>query len=517
MRRKLQALLALSAGAALILYTVLSVNRTYQDETAQKDSITIHWFVALPEYSKTWNPEGNLSDAKILERTGVNLDIQSGSLADLDALIATDELPELITVEANVKERFILENSGMAAALEPLFEEYAPDVMIPESMKDWYRNSDGNWYAIASYYYGPERVNEEYGGYLEVHNNNYVRADLLAQTGISMQRLQTKEGMLSALRAVKDMEYEGQTIIPYTGWWTQSIAEQFGMQVEDENGQLLSAYRQPEWLEALLFGNQLYREGLMSAEQFTESTNQRRAQLESGRVFCCTGYANVKDAKDALKSRDNNASMEYTGHIRGEEGKQPNLKSVASEGWTATLVNADAENMERIIRFIAYMTEDEAILDAAPEIGAETYDIIDGRCVRRADVKQEFLENYEKAASKYYMNLEFFVDWTVIQKYQPKRERAIFESQYEGCQIFDSKALDAAYTIDSSSPMAEIKERIDAYYQNAEVVILTSESEEQCRQRYEETIAVMEEIGLCELEEYERMQYQSAKERMYVE
>lgn len=517
MKRVLQAVLVLLGGVILFLSAHFSSYESVEDkkDTQEIDeTITLHWFVADPEYSRTWNPKEHVSDAKILDKTGVRLEIRSGDLAELDALIATDSLPDLITLDAGAKECYILENSGCVAELEPLFGQYAPDADIPESMKDWYRNGNGGWYAIASYYYGPERVNEEYGGYLVTHNNNYVRTDLLEQTGVTMDELWTKEGLLRALRAAKELTYEGQAVVPYSGWWTKNIAEQFGMQIEDESGQLLSAYRQPEWKEALLFGNQMYREGLLSLDDFTESDNQRRQQVEAGRIFFCTGYANVKDAKEVLKSRDENASMDYVGQIRGDEGKEPNLSSVASGGWTATLVNADTPYMKQVIRFIAYMTSDEGILDAAPEIGADTYEIVDGVCVRKEEVQQEFIENYEKAAEKYYMNLEFFVDWTVVQKYQSKKERRIFNEQYKDSNIYDSKARDAAMTIDSSSPMAETKERIDAYYRAAEIKILTSESEKECLQLYEETIAAMEKMGLTELEAYERAQYQAAKDKL---
>ncbi len=499
-----------------ILYASAS-RQTEQELEVQtgKEPVTITWFVAKSGYTKEWNPEKNVADARILEHTGVNLEIESGDLTDLDALMALDNLPDLITVEADAPERTVLENTGMVASLEPLFEQYAPEVNIPDSMKEWYRNDDGNWYSIASYYYGPERVNEEFGGYIGgVHNNNYVRADLMKQLGASWGDLKTKEGLLKVLREAKGLTYQGEAVIPYSGWYTQNIAEQFGMQVEDEEGNFLSMYRQPEWLEALVFGNQMYREGLMLPEEFTESTNQRLKQVETGKIFFCTGYSNIKDAGSYLYSKDHNAYMEYAGHIRGDAGNEPNLKSVSSGGWTATMIRKDAEHMEQIIKFIDYMTTEEATLDAAPGVGAETYDIVDGERVMRESVMQEFKEDYAAAASKYYPNLEFFVDWTIVQKYQPRSEYTDFLKQYAGCNIYDSKAVDAAVIFNGNHAIAEMKTGIDEYYSKAEVEILTSSSEEECRSKYEETLAEMDRLGLWKLEIFEKEQYQKAKERM---
>ncbi len=503
-------LIVLLAGVLCVLAGV----STKEEQVRREEPVTLTWFVAEEGYTKVWNPQENVADGKILRNTGVNLEIKSGDLTDLDALIATDSLPDLITVEAGTAERLLIENSGLAVPLEPLFEQYAPDVNIPESMKEWYRNEDGNWYAIASYYYGPERVNPQYGGYLGTHNNNYVRSDLLAQTGVPMEDLRTKEGLLTALRAAKTLTYKEQTVIPYAGWWTRNMAEQFGMKVEDEEGNYLSKYRQPEWIEALQFGNQLYREGLMLPEEFTESLSQRRKQVQSGRTFFCTGYSNVQDAKDILYSYDKNAQMVYVGQVRGDAGNMPNLKSVSSGGWTVTMVYAGTQHQKEIAKFLSYMTKEEATLDAAPSIGTETYDIVGDSYVLRDSVRKEFEEDYEQAAEKYYLNLEFFVDWTIVQKYQPPSEREDFRKQYKGCKIYDSKAVDAAVSVSSNNEMQLLKEKIDNYYENAEIDILTSDSLEQCTQKYQETIQQMEKMGLKELEAYEIRQYQAAKQKM---
>lgn len=513
LKKVVQAILVAVMGVFLCMAGKKQAHPLEPDAGAD-EPVTITWFVAEEGYAKTWNPWKNLADAKILRNTGVNLEVKSGDLTDLDALIATDSLPDLITVEAETAERYMLENSGMAEPLEPLFETYAPDVNIPDSMKEWYRNADGNWYSIASYYYGKERVNEEFGGYLGTHNNNYVRTDLLEQTGISMEELKSKEGLLLALRAAKGLTYKNQDVIPYSGWWTQNLAEQFGMKTEDEEGNYLSKYRQPEWLEALQFGNQMYREGLMLPEEFTESLSQRRKQVQSGRIFFCTGYSNVQDAKDILYSNDKHAQMMYVGQVRGDRQNMPNLKSVSSGGWTVTMVHRGAKHKREIAKFISYMTQEEATLDAAPSVGTETYDIVDGHYVIRDSVKQEFEENYQRAAEKYFPNLEFFVDWTIVQKYQPPSEAQAFKEQYRGCSIYDSKAADAAVSVGTDRQMQELKEKIENYYRGAEIQVLTAGSREECTLEYQEAIAHMEKLGLKDLESFERKRYQEAKKKL---
>ncbi len=505
-----------SVLAVILLLLLLSVQCSRRKQTEQKEeAVTITWYVAKEGYSKEWDPKDNLADAKILKNTGINLEITSGDLTQLDALMATDSLPDLITVEVDAPERTVLENTGMVEPLEPLFAQYAKDVNIPDSMKEWYRNEDGNWYSIASYYYGPERVNNKFGGYLGgVHNNNYVRADLMKELGASYEELLHKDTLLEVLKKAKGLTYQGVKVIPYAGWNTLNMAEQFGMKVEDKEGNFLSMYRQPEWLEALEFGNELYQNGLMPAEEFTESMNQRLKQVQTGKIFFCTGYSNVKDASNYLYSRDHNAYMEFAGHIRGDAGNPPNLKSVSSGGWTATMIRKGAKHMDKIIGFIDYMTSEEGTLLAAPGVGADTYDIVDGIRITKESVAKEFEEDYAKAAAKYYPNLEFFVDWTIVQKYQPKEDRQTFLEQYQDCQVYDSKAVDAAIVIDGNRAMSTMKQQIDEYYARAEVEILTAKSKEECDKKYEDTIRQMDELGLEKLERFEKEQYQQAKKKL---
>ena len=129
-----------SVLAVMLLLLLLSVQCSRRKQTEQKEeAVTITWYVAKEGYSKEWDPKDNLADAKILKNTGINLEITSGDLTQLDALMATDSLPDLITVEVDAPERTVLENTGMVEPLEPLFAQYAKDVNIPDSMKEWYR------------------------------------------------------------------------------------------------------------------------------------------------------------------------------------------------------------------------------------------------------------------------------------------------------------------------------------------------------------------------------------------
>ena len=135
---------------------------------------TITWFMAYDWYGKKFDEVNNLFDKKLYEETGVKIDIQTGDTDKLNMLIKTGKLPDIITLDANSTQRKLLEDNKMVQPLGPLMEQYAPDLLVPQSMIDWYTAKDGNWYSIASYYYGDDNIADNQG-YYETHNQYYVR------------------------------------------------------------------------------------------------------------------------------------------------------------------------------------------------------------------------------------------------------------------------------------------------------------------------------------------------------
>ncbi len=104
-------------------------------------------------------------------------------------------------------------------------------ISVPQSMIDWYRNKDGHWYSIASFYYGEDNVRDN-NGYFETHNQNFVRDDILKQIGMTYDELRTKDGFLKALRAVKEqgITYNDVKVTPYAALFNDKAAEQMAEQ-----------------------------------------------------------------------------------------------------------------------------------------------------------------------------------------------------------------------------------------------------------------------------------------------
>ncbi|MDR1176325.1 MAG: hypothetical protein LBK83_12755 [Treponema sp.] len=485
-----------------------------------KTPYTATWFVSFDWYSKVFNPQVNLWDKALVDNSGISIEFSVGNYEKLNMLIATNALPDIVTMDAVASQRNLLEDGGVLLDLEDLAAKYAPDLNIPRSMKDWYRAGDGKWYSIANFYYGPERTNPAYGGYYATHQLNYARQDILDQIGMKLSDLETKAGFLNALRVVRDkkIQYNGRTVIPYIGGIPEYLAPQFGATLEDASGNLVNIRRIPEFLEALLFLNTCYNENLITDEQFTENSTQRDTRVAAGYFFAYTGWTVVENPRKALYSADPNAKIFYAGVMKGDAGKPPILEGVNCGGWTTTSITKNARNPAKCIQLMAYLSTEKDTLDA--RYGYNGYDIRNGKAYQKKSIADELAANYDAAMAKYMSDVGWLQDWNIIQKYTPRDLNDLYydidhydqerDSRYP---IYDNKAFVFVNPPDGTD-LAVTKVKIDDYWTQAIPRIVMAANANECRRLYNEAIAQAESLGWKELEAYQNAEFKKNKTKL---
>jgi putative aldouronate transport system substrate-binding protein len=485
-----------------------------------KTPYTVTWFVSFDWYGKVFNPQVNLWDKALVDNSGISIEFSAGNYEKLNMLIATNALPDVVTMDAVASQRNLLEDGGVLLDLEDLAAKYAPDLYIPQSMKDWYRAGDGKWYSIANFYYGPERTNPAYGGYYATHQLNYARQDILDQIGMKLSDLETKAGFLSALRAVRDkkIQYNGRTVIPYVGGTPEYLAPQFGATLEDANGNLVNIRRTPEFLEALLFLNTCYNEKLITDEQFTENSTQRDTRVAAGYFFAYTGWTAVEHPRKSLYSADPNAKIFYAGVMKGDSGNQPILEGVNCGGWTTTSITKNARNSAKCIQLLAYLSTEKDTLDS--RYGYNGYDIRNGKAYQKKSVADELTANYDAATAKYMSDVGWLQDWNIIQKYKPRDLNDLYydidhydQERDTRYPIYDNKAFVFVNPPDGTD-LAVIKVKIDDYWTQAVPRIIMAANANECRRLYNEAIAQAESLGWKELEAYQNTEFKKNKVKL---
>lgn len=483
---------------------------------------TIKWFVAYDWYGKKFNPEVNLTDKWIYEETGIKIEFQTGDIDKLNVLIKTNQLPDIITVQASSTERKLLENNGMVLPLNELSKKYAPELYAPQSEKEWYTAKDGNWYSICNFYYGNDNIADN-NGYFETHNQNFVRDDIMKQIGASYDDLRTKEGFLNTLRKVKeaDIIYNGNKVVPYMGLMTdylaEQIAEQFGSSQEDKDGKFQSIYRTPEFLESVLFLNQMYREGLMTDETFTMSPDQIKQKSAAGQFFATTRWTNVSSTRASLYAADPNAKYLYAGLIKGDNHDSVAVPAKSNGGWTATLINKNTSKPDRAIQLLAFLSQEEAIYNAI--YGMDGYTIEDGKVVRNPERVKLEAENPTEYNATYGDGIGWLTDYTFIQGTFNLDEEKVWGEDITArtrdpqVLIYDDKCF-TDVAPEGGSEEAAILARINEYKTQALGRVITASSAEKCESLYKEALAEMDKLGLKQLEEYQNTLFQENKAKL---
>ena len=128
------------------------------DETKQ-EAVTLDWYINYSWFVTKWG--GNLVSDTITDETGVSINFitpMGNEEEKLNSLIASDTLPDLITLgwwEPQVSEMIA---SDMVYALNELADEYDPLFykVSDEAVVNWYTQPDGNIYCYPNSCYTPK-------------------------------------------------------------------------------------------------------------------------------------------------------------------------------------------------------------------------------------------------------------------------------------------------------------------------------------------------------------------------
>ncbi|MDQ8739026.1 extracellular solute-binding protein [Paenibacillus sp. LHD-38] len=482
-----------------------------------KSPITLTWFVDQQWYSHEWDTQNVLFDKLVTEQTGITINFVSGNAEKLSALIASGDIPDIVTVDKAIPQRKLLERSGLVLPLDELIAKHDPTFELPQSIQDWYRNEDGHFYGLPNYFKAPEKMQE--GDFIPTHVTLRARQDIMDQLGIKEEAFNTKEGTLEALRKVRDanIEYNGFKVIP-SYFDSYQLIQMFGAKREDAQGNYVDTTREPQALEAYKFLNQLYREGLMPQDSQTLNKNQIEEKVNAGAVFAYTNWV-IKWA--GLFSNDSNATFAPVGPIKGDSDQPFYLDPSAVSGWTLTMVGKSTKHPERIVKLLKYLSEDEMSLNAwwGPRSEAWEYDG-NGKVKFTEQRNQDFAKDFN-AAKKKYSGPEWLVTWTPIQRTYPEPQTT--HEQLENAT--EAKFSQYSYyslpfegvAVDGGTAEAGIETKINDYRTQMRAAMILAKSEVEVEKLFNEMIAQEEKLGYTRLYEVYNSKFQEAKKKLGIE
>lgn len=500
--------------------------------------VTLDWFIDQSWFTTTWDAENTLVFKTITEKTGVkvNWSVPPGDANEkLNVMLASDDLPDMMTISLGMPQIKQLEKNGKLYPLMELVDTHAPTFkqIIPDSMVKWFTAEDGNWYGFPNFFDAPEKII----GTATIAQNAgmIVRKDLMEQLGIKAEDLNTQEGILAALKKVKEakLKYKDASVVPLLlpeagdirdGFFLYDVVfpGYFGIPYEDTEGNLVDIRKDPKYLEALKFINACYREGLISKDNFTIQSQQYDEKLTKGAAFLAIGnMGGFKDPMKNLYTADNKAEYIPCGPIRAKDGANATLIGSGANGWTVTMVTKNSQKADRAIRFMEFMYGDEGNLLGHWGVEGVTYEkTADGYFKYTEKYEKEKAENTDKANADYGLeNLYWVHNWQlVVSKMARATEGAalVEQNMWEyapASMIYDGRAY-SALDLEANTPAAIKQSDIKNYLIKTLPKVILAASEADCEKAYNDMMQKVYEMGQEEVNKARNEKFQANKKKL---
>ncbi len=362
------------------------------------EEITLDWYINYSWFATPWGE--NVVSQTITEETGVTVNFitpMGNEEEKLNALIASEKLPDLITLgywEPQIDEMI---QKDMVYALNELADEY--DTYFYEVTDDavvsWYTQEDGNIYEYPNSATSPQDLEES--DLIGSNQTFLVRKDIYEAIG--SPDMTTPEGFANAVRKAAELypEVSGKELIPVGAHTFDNRGNvsfdkylmNFLAIPWEKDGQLYDRYTDPEYITWLKMFRQLGEEGLLANDIFVDTRTQMEEKLSEGRYFCMIyQYTDMLSQQRILYENDPNSIYIAVEGPRNSNGDDPTLTVNSVNGWTVTMISKNCKNPERAIAFMDYLMSEHGQKRIYLGVEGITYDMVDGEAVLRKEVKE---------------------------------------------------------------------------------------------------------------------------------
>lgn len=262
----------------------------------EKQITSLDWYINFSWYSTTWGE--NMVSRAITEETGVTVNFvapKGSEKEKLNAMMASDTLPDLVTLGWWEEEYQEMIEQGKVYALNELADQYCPEFYdaVNETTAEWYTRKDGNLYAYPNSSYTPEDVEQCKNAY---SNQCFlVRKDIYEALGCP--DMTTPEGFTEAVRQAAEQfpDVDGQPLIPIgADEFSENGCNSFDIYLMsflavpyEKDGHYYDRYTDPDYLEWLKVFRQLRQEGYLKNDIFIDKRSQLEDKISNGRYFAC--------------------------------------------------------------------------------------------------------------------------------------------------------------------------------------------------------------------------------------
>ncbi len=469
---------------------IQSMDVTPAWEIHAEDQVTLDWYINFSWFTTTWG--GNLVSDMITKETGVDVDFitPAGNESEkLNSLMASDTLPDVITLDWSDPQVGEMIDKGMVYALDELAATYDPywyQVADPSTV-DWFTKKDGHIYAYPNSSYSPKDLEEHDN--IASNQTFLVRKDIYEAIG--SPDMTTPEGFQNAVRKAAKMYpvIDGEPMIPvglteFTSEGNTSLDDylpNFLAIPYEKNGVYYDRSVDPELVRWLKAFRELGEEGYLAEDIFIDKRAQMEEKIVNGRYFCMLFQrTDLATQEKILYHEQPDQIYIAVDGPKNSAGDDYRLPGTGINGWTVTLISKNCERPDRALELFSYMMSRHGQEMIWLGVEGETWDYQDGVETLHTDVKEllntdrvRFDEQYGADAA-YWMLMDnvMALDW-----YQTLPEPLGQMEMWTYPYVTDISVYET--TLPTGTDAAKIQAKIDAEWGRLLPQLLLTDTEEE--------------------------------------
>lgn len=493
------------------------------------EKVTLSWYINYSWFPATWG--GNLVSDTVTELTGVDIEfvVPAGNESEkLNSMIASDTLPDILTIGAGTSQIEDMIEAGMIYALNELADEYDAYfwTVVNEERAGWYTKEDGNFYGYPNISTSPSDIEANEGAFISTQTF-LVRKDMYEAIG--SPDMTTPEGFIKAIKDAAEMfpEVNGRPIIPFgtheftsTGNYAfESYLQNFLAIPYEQDGVAYDRLTDPEYVEWLKVFRSLGAEGYLSDDIFIDTRTQMDEKIAQGRYFCMLYQrSDITDPQKALYANDPDSIYLAIDGPKNSAGDDPTLSGPSITGWTLTMISKNCEHPDRAIELLSYLMSEEGQLMMYMGVEGVTYDMVDSEAVMKEEIID--LANNDNAAytTEYGgMNTYWMMADTVMQIPWVPATVAPMDQVEDWTRPYVSSMAQYNYILPSDSDEANILLKVNNEWSSTLPKLLLASTEEEFDELFNKFLDKREAYGYDKvLEEYTR-QLKENKRKLGIE
>lgn len=387
---------------ALASVTACGSSDPVETETSDVSTpITISFFGS--DANPTWNSMQDEVGKEITKATNVTInaeyDVSGGGTQKIALMTASGTYPDMIFPKGSISK---LVEAGALIDLTDLINKYGPNIKKvygDDLARLQYSKEDPSIYVLPTNA-GVGQTSFDAGGGFEVQH--------AVMKEMGYPKIETVKDFEKVLKDYKEKHptINGQPTIPLSlnaddwkimitvtnpAFLSTGAPDDGEFYINPETYEAQLHYKRPEEKEYFRWLNHMYNEGLLDPETFTQKTDQYNSKIASGRVLGLIDQDwDYQQAENALKS-SGMAERTY-GHYPVQlttETKDRSFQDIGAPVGYGVGITTSAKDPIRIIKFLDWMSSDEAQILNQWGIEGKHYEMKDGKRVIPADVQDK--------------------------------------------------------------------------------------------------------------------------------